>query len=52
MGLERGEERGLEPRIRKAGPGLCVVADNELFRRVVPPEVDLDVVNPQRKRLG
>ena len=52
MGLERGEERSLEPRKLHAGPGRCVVADDELFRRFVPPEVDLDVVNPQAQALG
>ena len=45
MGPSAGK-RGLEPRIRHARPGLGVVADDEPFCRVVPPEVDLDVSIP------
>ena len=43
-----GKSEVFEPGIRHAGPGLGVVADDEMLRRVVPPEVDLDVVDPQR----
>ncbi len=50
QGLQRRDQRRFEPGVSDPGPGRRVMADDELLRRVVPAEIDLDVVDPQPQR--